>query len=269
MIQQLIRWTILGAGGALLASCATYPYDTAFNSCEAEANQCYRLCEDIPGENGYLACQRHCDADIDRCFNSAYNSYNSTYYGYGYGSPSIWYGRYGAWYPDYGYYLSFNFYDRYGYRRNRGYPWGAGRYNYSPRRYHGNRGRHHGGNHDRRHDGDRDRNHDRHRDDDGHRRNNDQGSPTPPRTGDYRSRPRNRSGSPTYNRGPRSGPGNRGPQVLPPQSAPRTPPPPRASSPAPRSAPPPPRRSAPPRSTSDDNSSSRSRGDGPRRRNRD
>lgn len=111
------------AGGLFLASCETYPYQSAFSSCESEANACYRLCEDIPDERGYVACQAHCDRDIDRCFDTAYSSYYTSYNyygGYGYSSP--WYGRYGSWYPDTGYYLSFNYYDRYGYRKKRHKP---------------------------------------------------------------------------------------------------------------------------------------------------
>ncbi|NKB16615.1 MAG: serine hydrolase [Sphingomonadales bacterium] len=49
----------------------------------AEANACYRLCENIPDEGGYVACQAHCDRDIDRCFDTAYSPYRSGY-GYGY-----------------------------------------------------------------------------------------------------------------------------------------------------------------------------------------
>lgn len=132
-------------GGLFLASCVTYPYGTAFSSCESEANACYRLCEDIPDESGYVACQAHCDADIDRCFDTAYSPYGSGYYsGYGYSSP--WYGQYGAWYPNTGYYFSFNHYDRYGYRQRRHHPsgdpyWRDGRRNYGDHRDRGgNRG---------------------------------------------------------------------------------------------------------------------------------
>lgn len=119
-----VFWIAGSAGAALLlSSCVTYPYDTAFNACEREANDCYRLCEEIPDEGGYVACQAHCDRDIDRCFDTAYAPYSGYGYGgyggggYGYGSP--WYGRYGSWYPNNGYYMSFNYYDRYGYRRKK------------------------------------------------------------------------------------------------------------------------------------------------------
>jgi hypothetical protein len=121
-------------GALMLSSCVTYPYDSAFNSCEREANACYRLCEDIPDEGGYVACQSHCDRDIDRCFDQAYSPYRSGYgyggYGSGYGYGSPWYGSYGSWYPDTGYFLSFNYYDRYGYRKQR----------YRPRNDYDNRG---------------------------------------------------------------------------------------------------------------------------------
>lgn len=123
-----VLWVAGSTGAALfLSSCVTYPYDSAFNSCEREANDCYRLCEDIPDEGGYVACQAHCDRDIDRCFDSAYAPYNGYGYGgggygggYGYGSP--WYGSYGSWYPNYGYSMSFNYYDRYGYRKRKDRP---------------------------------------------------------------------------------------------------------------------------------------------------
>lgn len=137
-MKKFIGLGSVAVGGLFLASCVTYPYDTAFSSCEREANACYRLCEDIPDENGYVACQAHCDRDIDRCFDQAYSPYSTGYYaGYGYSSP--WYGRYGAWYPDSGYFLSFNFYDRYGYRKKRQHPrgdwnWRDGRRDYDDHR---------------------------------------------------------------------------------------------------------------------------------------
>lgn len=114
------------AGGLFLASCVTYPYQSAFSSCESEASACYRLCEDIPDEGGYVACQSHCDHDIDRCFDQAYSPYASGYgyggYGGGYGYSSPWYGQYGSWYPGSGYYFSYGGYDRYGYRKKRHHP---------------------------------------------------------------------------------------------------------------------------------------------------
>jgi hypothetical protein len=135
----------LTTGALFLSSCVTYPYESAFSSCERQANDCYRICEDIPDERGYVNCQNYCDRDIDRCFDSAYSSYQSSYYGYGssygYGySPSPWYGRYGTWYPSYGYALSFSTYDRYGYRKRRHNP---PRYDGSPQRdrYYGQPGR--------------------------------------------------------------------------------------------------------------------------------
>lgn len=123
-MENLIKLTGAAVGGLFLASCVTYPYQTAFTSCEQEANSCYRVCEDIPDESGYVACQSHCDRSIDRCFDQAYTPYRSGYgYGYtSYGYSSPWYGRYGSWYPDTGYYLSFNYYDRYGYRKKRHHP---------------------------------------------------------------------------------------------------------------------------------------------------
>ncbi|MFZ5619086.1 MAG: hypothetical protein ACOZAA_17370, partial [Pseudomonadota bacterium] len=69
--MQKLYWLSGAVGGTLLlSSCVTYPYESAFSSCESEANACYRLCEDIPDERGYIACQAHCDRDIDRCFDS-------------------------------------------------------------------------------------------------------------------------------------------------------------------------------------------------------
>lgn len=126
-MQNFIRVGGAAVGGLFLASCVTYPYQSAFSSCESEASACYRICEDIPDEGGYVACQSHCDHDIDRCFDQAYSPYASGYgygsgYGSGYGYSSPWYGQYGSWYPGSGYYLSFNSYDRYGYRKKRHHP---------------------------------------------------------------------------------------------------------------------------------------------------
>jgi hypothetical protein len=122
-MRKLFLFAGAVGGGLLLSSCVTYPYETAFSSCESEANSCYRVCEDIPDEAGYVNCQSHCDRSIDRCFDQAYSPYSSSYgYGYGYGYGSPWYGRYGSWYPDSGYFLSFNYYDRYGYRKKRHHP---------------------------------------------------------------------------------------------------------------------------------------------------
>ncbi|MEK7265786.1 MAG: hypothetical protein AAB227_06775 [Pseudomonadota bacterium] len=127
------------AGGLFLASCVTYPYQSAFSSCDSEASACYRLCEDIPDEDGYVACQSHCDRDSDRCFDQAYSPYSSGYgYGGGYGYSSPWYGQYGSWYPGGGYYMSYNYYDRYGYRKKRHHPhpndggWNGGGNNHPP-----------------------------------------------------------------------------------------------------------------------------------------
>ncbi len=122
-MKNLLRLGGAGVGGLFLASCVTYPYQSAFSSCESEASACYRLCEDIPDEGGYVACQSHCDRDIDRCFDQAYSPYKTGYgYGGGYGYSSPWYGQYGSWYPSSGYFLSFNYYDRYGYRKKRHHP---------------------------------------------------------------------------------------------------------------------------------------------------
>ncbi|MCB2112946.1 MAG: hypothetical protein KDD85_05285 [Parvularculaceae bacterium] len=137
-MKNLVGLAGVGLGGLFLASCVTYPYDTAFNSCEREANSCYRLCEDIPDEGGYVACQRHCDRDIDRCFDQAYTPYSGNYY-YGSSYPSPWYGRYGSWYPNTGYYFTYNHYDRYGYRKNKRRHWNG------DRDWRNNGGRDHGG----------------------------------------------------------------------------------------------------------------------------
>lgn len=140
-MQKYLSLGGAAVGGLFLASCVTYPYQSAFSSCESEASACYRLCEDIPDEGGYVACQSHCDRDIDRCFDQAYSPYASGY-GYGYGSgygsgySSPWYGQYGSWYPGSGYYFSYNNYDRYGYRKKRHHPydggWNGGGNNYPP-----------------------------------------------------------------------------------------------------------------------------------------
>ncbi|MCB2097406.1 MAG: hypothetical protein KDE05_07225, partial [Parvularculaceae bacterium] len=175
-MRNLFGLAGVGFGGLFLASCVTYPYDTAFSSCEREANACYRLCEDIPDEGGYVACQAHCDRDIDRCFDQAYTPYSGGYYYGGYGYSSPWYGQYGSWYPNSGYYLSFNSYDRYGYRRKR---------------------------HDPRNDRDWRRDHDRDRDHDGRNWRDNRNQP-PPSTA--APRPNNNAAPRPSDSNPRSGP---------------------------------------------------------------
>lgn len=130
-MKNLLGLSALATGGLLLSSCVTTPYETAFNGCENEANSCYRICEDIPDERGYIQCQEHCDQSANRCFDQAYAAYQNQNYGYGnygygsrYGSP--WYGRYGSWYPSYGFYLGYNNYDRYGHRKRKPHPPGYG-----------------------------------------------------------------------------------------------------------------------------------------------
>ncbi len=128
----------LSTGALFLSSCVTTPYETAFNACEAEADRCYAICENIPDERGYVQCQSHCDSTANRCFDQAYDAYQNQNYGYGnygygsgYGSP--WYGRYGSWYPSYGFYYDYRSYDRYGYRKKRPHPPGYGWGNRPPR----------------------------------------------------------------------------------------------------------------------------------------
>ncbi|HBS33314.1 MAG TPA: hypothetical protein DEA40_16545, partial [Parvularcula sp.] len=122
-MQKLLGIAGLSIGALFLSSCVTTPYESAFNACEAEADRCYRICEDIPDERGYVQCQSHCDGAADRCFDQAADAYQNQYYGYGsYGYGSPYYGRYGSWYPNYGFYYDYSYFDRYGYRRQRAHP---------------------------------------------------------------------------------------------------------------------------------------------------
>jgi hypothetical protein len=126
-MKRLLSLAGLTTGALFLSSCVTTPYETAFNACEAEADRCYRICEDIPDERGYIQCQSHCDSTANRCFDQARLAYQTQYYGYGnlgygpgFGAP--WYGRYGSWYPSYGFFYDYRAFDRYGYRRLRAHP---------------------------------------------------------------------------------------------------------------------------------------------------
>lgn len=128
---------IPGAAGAvvvlmLLSGCVTYPYQTAFTTCDDAAGACYRYCEQFAGDAlDYSACHADCDAEADRCFANAYDRYNysSAYASTGYSSWP-WYGRYGRWGPRQGYYFDFTYFERYPRYRDR-YP-----------RYRDRRGRH-------------------------------------------------------------------------------------------------------------------------------
>jgi hypothetical protein len=118
----------------LLTGCITYPYQTAFDSCDAEAGACYRYCEDVAASDYELgACHNECDNDANQCFASAYDSYSydGSAYGGAYSQPSWpWYGRYGAWGPGSGFYFDFSYYGgSHGYdrpRRGRGHGGGRG-----------------------------------------------------------------------------------------------------------------------------------------------
>ena len=132
----------LAPGFLLLAGCVTYPYQTAFDTCDAEAGACYRYCEEVAYTDGeYAACHADCEVGANACFANAYERYSySAYDDPYYSSPSWpWYGRYGAWGPSRGYYFDYS------------YRSGSGRYGY-PR----DRNRHRGRNGDR----NRDRDHD-------------------------------------------------------------------------------------------------------------
>ncbi len=108
------------------AGCVSYPYETAFSACDAEAGACYRYCEEFEGSPDYGTCHADCDAGANQCFAGAYNAYE--YSGASYGArysglrpPPPWYGNYGAWYPNSGYVFSFSYFDNYGYGYNRPY----------------------------------------------------------------------------------------------------------------------------------------------------
>ncbi len=124
----------------LLAGCITYPYQTAFDSCDAGAGACYRYCEDVADNDyEYGRCHADCENEANACFAGAYDNY--TYnagagaYGGSYYQPSWpWYGRYGAWGPSNGFYFDYSYssrsnrYDRP--RRGRGDGQGRGRGGY-------------------------------------------------------------------------------------------------------------------------------------------
>ena len=254
----------------MLAGCVTtYPYETAFSSCDAEAGACYRYCEEGTGGNpAYTSCHAECEAAANQCFASAYDrtSYAGSSYGSYYSSPGWpWYGQYGAWGPSSGYYFGFSYWGGDNYRpsrRHRYYdPYYANKRKHRGRdrhdRYRGDdhgkgRDRHHGKdrdrNRDRRHDWDRDRNHDRGRD--RHRRGQQGGQgqrpprATPPEqpAGKPRLTPRQRRyedarpSRPSQPSGRRSTPP---PSSSPPASPPKATPAPRArpAKPAPKNTP--------------------------------
>lgn len=101
----------LVAGGFLLAACV-YPYEGAYQACDAQAGACYQQCEGAPDENGLQECHLICEDVANQCFDDAYGA---TDYAYG-GSP--WYGSNGYYRPRYGYVYSLNYYDSYGYGYN-------------------------------------------------------------------------------------------------------------------------------------------------------
>jgi len=124
---MLFSWRLAPMGAAVLlaAGCVSYPYETAFSTCDAEAGACYRYCEDFEGTEDYALCHRDCEADANQCFATAYGpygpgtGYSTAYPAYG---PTTWYGRYGSWYPNTGYVFSFSYFDHgYGYYPGRRY----------------------------------------------------------------------------------------------------------------------------------------------------
>ncbi len=247
---------VFGLAFFALAGCVTYPYQSAFDSCDEQAGACYRYCEDVAGNaSAYSACHADCDATANQCFASAYDSYaysssySSTTY---YGSSWPWYGRYGAWGPSSGYYFDFTYwggYRDYDRRHKR-------RYDYDRRRdYDRDRSRRH---RDRDYDGDRrydrDRSRDGSRDRGRDRDRSDRGGARPPQAtpGDNP----NRRLTPRQRRYQDTRPQPQG-RTRSSGAAPRQATPPPASSPAPSSPPqsappartqpssPPPRRSTP------------------------
>jgi len=107
MIRSFVS---IAAGACLLGGCV-YPYESAFETCDAEAGACYRYCEDAPDETVARSCRRGCEEEANRCFDDAYRvaDYGASTYG-----PRPWYGSYGYWRPRYGYIFSFDYYDRQG-----------------------------------------------------------------------------------------------------------------------------------------------------------
>ena len=123
-----IFWRLVWPLTALLVvtGCVSYPYETAFSSCDDEAGACYQYCEEFEGSPDYGTCHADCDATANQCFAGAYNAYE--YSGAAYGGRYTglrpappWYGRFGAWYPNSGYVFSFSYLDNYGYGYNRPY----------------------------------------------------------------------------------------------------------------------------------------------------
>jgi hypothetical protein len=111
MMKKLTGVTSAAGGALFLASCVTYPYESAFQRCDNAAAQCYRGCEQYEGDSSGSRCRSDCEYSADRCFDSAYEPYRSGYayggYGYGGGYSSPWYGQWGYWQPGAGYYYSY------------------------------------------------------------------------------------------------------------------------------------------------------------------
>ncbi len=135
-------WRLIWPLAALfvVTGCVSYPYETAFTSCDDEAGACYRYCEEFEGSPDYGTCHADCDAAANQCFAGAYNAYE--YSGASYGGrynglrpPPPWHGRYGAWYPNSGYVFSFSYFDNYGYGYNRPYRGRNRAYRNDRRRY--------------------------------------------------------------------------------------------------------------------------------------
>ncbi|MFC2953522.1 hypothetical protein ACFOOP_16410 [Marinicaulis aureus] len=144
--MKFIKIALASAALFLVAGCVTYPYQSAFDTCDAEAGACYRYCEEVSySDRDYASCHADCEVGANRCFAESYDRYS--YSGASYAPSWPWYGRYGAWGPSSGYYFDFSYWS------------GSGRY-YDPyyqdrHRYNGRRGR------------DRDRDYPRGRDRDG------------------------------------------------------------------------------------------------------
>lgn len=137
--MKIIKAALLGAfgtfGALFLSGCVTtYPYQTAFDACDAEAGACYRYCEEAGlSEGEYASCHADCEVGANRCFADAYDrySYNRSAYGGSYYAPSWpWYGRYGAWGPSSGYYFGFSYSSGYS---NYRHPYYGDRYYYGDR----------------------------------------------------------------------------------------------------------------------------------------
>ena len=75
--MDFIKTALAAAVLFALAGCATYPYQSAFDACDAEAGACYRYCEEAGlGVGEYASCHADCETGANRCFANAYDRYS-------------------------------------------------------------------------------------------------------------------------------------------------------------------------------------------------